>query len=129
MIRKTITVLGVGSILTKEAEEKLFNEEFEEPTCSNGRTREFYEDLGLREEDMPESLLENERRFDEEEDLETEEIFSKVVIFTDEISFYLEFKIEEEGKETKNYTKFFMKSNMIITVAETIEQITEKLNN
>jgi hypothetical protein len=128
MIRKTITVLGVGSILTKEAEEKLFNEEFEEPTCSNGHTREFYQDLGVREEDMPESLLENERRFDEE-DLETEEIFSKVVIFTDEISFYLEFKIEEEGKETKNYTKFFMKSNMIITVAETIEQITEKLNN
>jgi hypothetical protein len=78
---------------------------------------------------MPESLLENERRLDEEEDLETEEVFSKAVIFTDEIAFYLEFKIEEEGKETKDYTKIFMKNNMIITVAETIEQVTEKLNN
>ena len=129
MTRKTITLVGVGSVLTKEAEEKLFNEEFEEPTCSNGHTREFYQDLGVREEDMPESLLENERRLDEEEDLETEEVFSKAVIFTDEIAFYLEFKVEEEGKETKDYTKIFMKNNMIITVAETIEQVTEKLNN
>ena len=126
MTRKTITLTGVGNVLTKEAEEKLFNKSNSPPTCDNGRTREFYEDLGLSVEDIPQSLKDKELAYDEEEDLEVEEVFSDVIVFIDEIALIVQDDPLDE--DDKVYTQIFLKNNLKTSVAESAIEIIDLID-
>ena len=119
-MRKLLKLTGVGEVLTKEAQEKLDkaeNEEvliFEDLTCDSGRTREDYESLGMK---VPKDLIQKEKDFDKDIDLEDEDFETLEYpcrIFEDEIVGY----VESEDKTT-----IFTRPGMTFSVKETAEQI------
>jgi hypothetical protein len=113
MSRKTIFLTGVGSVLTKEAEDKLFKEDVGIPRCDQGLTREQYQDLGIPEEKIPQSLKDKEKALEfGEEELETEEVFSTVVLPIDQMKLW----IQDDGEDT--YTTIFLKGGITVTVLE-----------
>ena len=119
MKRKTIFLTGVGSVLTKEAEDKLFKEsENAIPRCDSGLSREQYQDLGIPEDKIPQSLKDKERALEfGEEELETEEVFSTVVIPIDQMKLW----IQDDGEDT--YTTVFLEGGMTVTVLEDAVEI------
>lgn len=125
-MRKLLKLTGVAETLTKEAQEKLDKVEdnevliFEDLTCEDGRTREQYENLGIK---VPKDLIQKEKDFDKDIDLEDEDFETLEYpcrIFEDEIVGY----VESEDKTT-----IFTRPGMTFSVKETAEQIDELINN
>ena len=124
MKRIRLKLTGIGEVLTKEAQEKLESVEdvsvFEDLTCEAGRTRQQYEDLGMK---IPKDSLEKERNFDkgimlDDEDFENLEY--PVRIYEDEIVGYV---------SPDNETTIFTKTGLTFTVKETVEEIDELIEN
>ena len=123
MKRKTIILTGVGSVLTKEAEDKLFKEDIGIPRCDSGLTREQYQDLGIAEDKIPQSLKDKERALEfGEEELETEEVFSTVVIPIDQMKLW----IQDDGFDS--YTTIFLEGGITVTVTEYAIEIDDLLD-
>jgi hypothetical protein len=109
---------GCGTVLTEAAEKKLeTGEDYQIPTCSNGKTSEFYDDIGIP---LPEDLVEKLKKQDkgvELEDQDFEEIYSDVSIYAEDIILM----VEDEGLTTL----FVRNSDLKVTVLETVNQIDE----
>ena len=107
--RLRLHLTGVGSVVV-DKEDKSDGI----PRCNNGHTREFYEDLGLSEDKIPQEIKDKEKSQDDEE-LEVEEVYSDIVIFYDQIKLIVE---DDEG-----YTVIFLEDGLTVEVLETALEI------
>lgn len=115
MNRKRILLTGIGSQLTESAEKKLDEKEsYKTPTCSNGKTSEWYEDIGIPiPKDLEQKLKEQDQGV-ELDDEDYEEVHSEVMVYLDQI------KLMVEDDEV---TTIFLEGDLRITVLETVEEI------
>jgi len=115
MKRYRILLTGVGSQLTELAEKKLDEKEsYKIPTCSNGKTASWYEDIGIPiPSDLAQKLKEQEQGV-ELDDEDYEEVHSDIMVYTDEIKLIVS---DYEG------TTIFLKDDLRITVLESVEDI------
>lgn len=115
MRRHRLSLTGVGSQLTENAEKKIEeSEEYQIPRCSNGLTEEQYLDLNIN---LPEDLIKkikNQERGVELKDEDYEETTSEIVVFTDQIKLIT---------TDNDFTTIFLKDNLTITVTETADEI------
>jgi hypothetical protein len=115
MNRIRLSLTGVGEVLTEAAEKKLEKvDNYTVPTCNNGNTVEFYNDLGV---DIPEELLEKLKHQDEGiklEDEDYEQVTSDILIYADDI------KLVVTDYES---TTIFLKGGLNVTVLESADQI------
>jgi len=119
MKRQKLLLTGLGETLTKEAQEKLNKETqgvstIEDLTCENGRTREQYENLGMR---VPDDLIEKEKNFEvgiKIEDEDYEEVYSEVLVFVDQIRLIVEDDVS---------TVLFLNDGLTVNVVETRDEI------
>lgn len=108
---KLLKLTGVGEVLKEEVKEQ-----DGVPRCDNGKTREFYEDLGVPEERIPQELKEREQDiniFDDDDSYE--EVYSKVGVYYKDILLMI--------KGDKTTTIFIRNSDLTLSVKETIEDI------
>lgn len=125
MKRFRLKLTGTAETLTKEAQEKLDKVQdgvstIEDLTCENGRTREDYENLGIR---VPQDLIDKERNFEdgfELDDNDYEELEYPCRIYEDEIVGYV---------RSEENTLIFTKTGLTFTVKETVEEIDELIEN
>jgi len=113
MIRKKILLRSRGEILKDNVAQTIEDV----PRCSNGRTREQYEDLGIA---VPQEIIDKEQIEFKDDDFEN--LYGKVVIYEDEIKFI----IREDDEDT---TIIYLKEGITIIVEDTVEEILQKLNN
>jgi hypothetical protein len=115
MRRKRILLTGVGEQLTESAEKKLEQKEsYQTPTCSNGKTSQWYEDIGIPiPPDLVQKLKEQDQGI-ELEDEDYEEVHSEIMVYIDQIKFIVS---DDEA------TTIFLKDDLRITVLETVEDI------
>lgn len=115
MKKVKLRLTGCGTVLTQAAEKKIEEkEDYQIPKCNNGRTVQFYDDLGM---DIPPELEEKLKQQDkgvklEEEDFE--EVYSDVSIYNTDILF----KVTDE-----EVTTIFVKGGYTIQVLETCDEI------
>ena len=107
--RTKLILTGVGSVVV-DKEDKSDGI----PRCNNGFTREFYEDLGLVEDKIPQEIKDKEKAQDNEE-LELEEVYSDIIVFYDQIKLIVE---DDEG-----YTTIFLEDGLMVEVLETALEI------
>lgn len=107
--RIRLNLTGVGSVVVDKE-----NKSDGIPRCNNGFTREFYEDLGLVEDKIPQEIKDKEKAQDDEE-IEVEEVYSDVIIFYDQIKLIIE---DDEG-----YTTIFLEDGLMVEVVETALEI------
>jgi hypothetical protein len=104
MKRKRLFLTGVGDIIIE------MNKNSDGvPKCNSGHTREFYENLGLSEDKIPQEIKDKEKE-GENIKIKTEEVFSDIIIYEDDIKLIVE---EDDG-----YTTIFLKGGMLVTVVE-----------
>ena len=118
-MRNRLQLTGLGEALTKAAQEKLEQEDdlfFEDLTCEDGRTREQYESLGIK---IPKDLIDKEKAFDKEFDLDYELIEFPCTIYEEEIVGFL---------ESKEKTTIYTKNSLAFSVKEKVSEINEKIN-
>jgi hypothetical protein len=121
---KILKLTATSKVLTREAEERLNATDFDEPKCSNGNTREYYESMGLR---IPQDLLDAEKEFDELEDEDFEVIRSSFRLPVTENTPF--FYIESDDKDTDGAnTVVFVVPAYTVRVLETVEEIDELIN-
>lgn len=111
MVNKRIrlNLTGVGSVvIDKEKKSDGI------PRCNNGQTREFYEDLGLPEDKIPQEIKDKEKLQNDDE-FETEEVYSDVIVFYDQIKLIVE--------DDENYTTIFLEDGLMVEVLETALEI------
>lgn len=121
MKRRRLNFTGVGEVLKKEAEERLQSEDVDygEPKCDNGYTVEFYNDLNV---DLPQELkdrLKSREKGIELEDDDFEETYSDVMVYEDEIKFYV---------TDINGTTIFLNDDISLSVLETVDDIDDYLD-
>lgn len=119
MKRIRLQLTGVGSVLTELAEKKIEKgENYQVPTCSNGKTVEFYDNIGIP---IPSKLVEKLKKQDKGiklklEDEDFEDVYSDVSIYEEDILFKI---TDDEGITTL----FLRDSNITLTVLETCNMI------
>ena len=106
---------GFGEVLTESAEKKLEQgDSIRTPTCDNGKTADWYEDMGIK---LPEELEERLNKQDkgiELEDEDFEEIYTEIMVYLDDIKL----AVTDRG-----LTTVFLKDDLTITVTETADEI------
>lgn len=107
--RTRLILTGVGSVVV-DKEDKSDGI----PRCNNGHSREFYQDLGLPEEKIPQEIKDKEKAQYNEE-LELEEVYSDIIVFYDQIKLIVE---DDEG-----YTTIFLEDGLMVEVLETAIEI------
>lgn len=120
--RIRVLLTGIGSVLTESAEKKLKIETDGIPRCSGGYTREWYEDMNIKEENIPQDLKDKEKALDQDIELldeDFEEIYSSIMVYEDEIKL-----IVQDEDET---TTIFLKDGLTISVLESVDQIYDYL--
>lgn len=116
MKRIRLNLTGVGQVVTGASKNKDGI-----PRCDNGHNREFYEDLGLSEDKIPQELKDREKALEDENiELETEEVYSDVIVYEDQIKLILE---DEEG-----YTTIFLDDGLMVEVLESALEIDSYLD-
>lgn len=116
MKRVRLSLTGIGEVLKESAEKKLEQEEksYQTPTCSNGKTAEFYDDIGIPlPQDLVDKLKEQNKNIELEDD-DFEMVTSDIVIYESEIKLMV---------TDDNFTTIFLKDGLTITVLETSEEI------
>ena len=113
MKRKRLFLTGFGEILKESAEKRLENQENAVPRCDAGHTREFYEDLNVGEDRIPQELKDREKAL-EVEDEDFEEIYTEIMVYLDDIKL----AVTDRG-----LTTVFLKDDLTITVTETADEI------
>jgi len=113
MKRKRLFLTGFGEILKESAEKRLENQENAVPRCDAGHTREFYEDLNVGEDRIPQELKDREKAF-EVEDEDFEEIYTEIMVYLDDIKL----AVTDRG-----LTTVFLNDDLTITVTETVDEI------
>lgn len=114
--RIRLRLTGIGETLTESAEKKLEEAEDNilEPTCENGKSLSWYEDMAIK---PPKDLVDKLKEFESGvklEDDDYEEVYSDVSLYEDEILF----KVTTEDKTT-----LFIKGGFTINVLESCEEI------
>lgn len=115
MKRIRLSLTGIGEVLTEAAEKRLEKgESYQTPTCSNGRTAEFYDDIGIPIPPDLEAKLKQKDKGIELEDTDFEAVTSDVILYEDQI------KVMVTDDE---FTTIFLSDGLTITVLETSEEI------
>lgn len=115
MKRIRLSLTGIGEVLTEAAEKRLEKgESYQTPTCSNGRTAEFYDDIGIPIPPDLEAKLKQKDKGIELEDTDFEAVTSDVILYEDQI------KVMVTDDE---FTTIFLSDGLTITVLETAEEI------
>lgn len=116
--RLRLNLTGIGEILTESAEKKIEQAEDNvlEPTCENGKTLSWYEDMAIK----PPKDLENKIKEFEQgvklEDEDFEEVISDVIVYEDQIKLILE-------DSTTDTTTLFLKDGLTVRVLESALEI------
>ena len=121
---KTLSVTVVQEVLTEEAIAKLDAQEgtlFEDLTCDSGKTRENYQDLGMK---IPASLLEKEKNFGKDQDLEDEDFD---ILFKSALFKLSDFKLVVDNEEDIFGSTIFLKGGITLTVQEQAYEIWEQI--
>ncbi len=122
MKRNRLQLIGLGEVLKNEIQEIVDNERdlfFEDLTCENGRTREDYENLGIK---IPKDLIEKEKAFDKEEDFDDDDyefVEYPCTIFEDEIVGFV---------ESEKQTTIYLRNGLAFKVKNSVFEINEKIN-
>lgn len=122
MKRNRLQLIGLGEVLKKEIQEIVDNERdlfFEDLTCENGRSREDYENLGIK---IPKDLIEKEKAFDKEEDFDDDDyefVEYPCTIFEDEIVGFV---------ENEKQTTIYLRNGLAFKVKNSVFEINEKIN-
>ncbi len=111
-----LRLTGVGSVLTQAAEKKLEKgEDYQIPTCENGKTADWYDDMNIP---LPDSLVEKLKKQDKGiklEDEDFEEVYSDVSVYQEDILLMV---------SDEDLTTIFLRdSDITLTVLETCEDI------
>jgi len=115
MKRIRLSLTGIGEVLTEAAEKKLEKgESYQTPTCSNGKTAEFYDDIGIPIPPDLEAKMKQKDKGIELEDDDFEAVTSDILVYEDQIKLI----VTEE-----DFTTIFLNDNLTITVLETSEEI------
>jgi len=123
---KILKLTSIAKVLTKEAEDRLSEIYFEEPKCSNGKTRSWYEDMNIK---VPQEILDIENEMDEFED-EDFEIVTKqfrLPIASEPNFFYI--SVDEEDENDGANTVVFIPPQYTMRVTQTVEEIDELIIN
>ena len=121
--RIRLNLTGIGEILTESAEKRLeqAEENILEPTCDNGKTLSWYEDMGIKPpKDLQDKIKEFEQGVKLEDD-DFEEITSEVIVYEDQI------KLIVEDSLTKT-TTIFLKDGLTVRVLESALEIDSYLD-
>lgn len=113
MKRKRLLLTGFGEILKESAEKRLEGQENSVPRCDAGHTREFYMDLDVPEERIPQELKDREKA-SVVEDEDFEEIYTEIMVYIDDIKL----AVTDRG-----LTTVFLNDDLTITVTETADEI------
>ena len=115
MKRIKLRLTGVSDVITEAAEKKLEKgETYQVPTCNNGKTAEFYDDIGIP---LPPDLVEKLKKQDKGIELSSEDFeeeYSDISIYDDEIVFKV---TDAEG------TVLFVRGGHTLQVLETVDEI------
>lgn len=116
MKRIRLSLTGVGNVLTESAEKKLEKgESYKTPTCDNGKTASWYEDMNIPIPDELELKLKQQDEGVKLEDGDFEEVYSDVSIYEDDILL----KVTDE-----DFTTIFVRGgDVTLTVLETVDEI------
>lgn len=121
-MNKYLYLTTVKSELTEAAEKRLdeLDEEYE-PTCSNGRTREWYEDMNIK---IPQDLLDKEKSINKGVDL-TDEDFNYTL--TDSLVNLKDFVLAvDNGESCEDGAVVYIRNKMTYNVVECSAEITRK---
>ena len=113
--RIRLNLTGVGEVVINESNRN----DYGIPKCNNGHSREFYEDLGLSEDKIPQEIKDKEKALDNIEE-EVEEVYSDIIVYEDQIKAVIE---DDEG-----YTTIFLKDGLLLTVLESALDIDSYLD-
>lgn len=115
MKRIRLSLTGIGEVLTEAAEKRLEKgDSYQTPTCSNGKTVEFYEDIGIP---IPSELIDKLKKQEKGTELEDEDfemVTSDILVYEDQIKLLV---TDDE------FTTIFLNDGLTITVLETTEEI------
>ena len=115
MKRIRLHLTGYGDVLTEDAEKKLEKgDSYKIPTCDNGKTFDWYEDMAIP---IPPELEERLKVKDvgiKLLDEDFEEVYSDVSLYEDDIVFKVS---DSEG------TTIFVKGGYTISVLESVDEI------
>lgn len=115
MKRIRLSLTGIGEVLTESAEKKLEQgETFKTPTCDNGQTADWYEDMAIPIPPELEKRLKEQNNGVELEDEDFEQVTSDIVVYEDQIKLLV---TDDE------FTTIFLHDGLTITVLETSEEI------
>lgn len=115
MKRIRLSLTGIGEVLTEAAEKKLEKgESYQIPTCSNGKTAEWYEDMAIPIPSDLEAKLKQKDRGVELEDDDYEAVTSDIILYEDQIKVMV---------TDEDFTTIFLNDGLTITVLETSEEI------
>lgn len=111
---------GFGEILKESAEKKLEQgNSSKTPTCDNGKTAEWYEDMALPIPRELEERLDKQDGVIQLEDEDFEEIYTEIMVYSEDIKL----AVTDRG-----LTTVFLKDDLTITVIETAEEIDDYLS-
>lgn len=113
MKRKRLLLTGYGEVLKESAEKRLEKQENAVPRCDAGHTREFYQDLDIPEDKIPQSLKDREKELDVEDD-DYEEVYTEIMVYLDDIKLAV---------TDRDLTTIFLNDDLTLTVTETVEEI------
>lgn len=121
MKRIRLSLTGCGEVLKESAEKKLeqVDNSYQTPTCSNGKTAEFYDDIGIP---LPQDLVDkikNQSRGIEFSDDDYESVTTDIVVYEDEIKLMI---TDDE------FTTIFLRDGLTITVLEEAEAIDDYIS-
>jgi len=114
MRKKRIYLTGVSEVLKEEVKQKQKVVEGV-PRCDNGHTREFYEEMNVPEERIPQELKDKEVAEDVDDESDYEEVYSKVSLYEEDILLMI--------SSEKDTVVFLKDSDLSISVVETVEEI------
>lgn len=120
MTRKRILLTGVGEILTESAEKKLEQKDsYQIPTCDNGNTAEWYENIGIPlPPELAKKLKEQDKGIELEEE-DYEEVHSEIMVWVDQIKLIV---------TDRELTTIFLEGDLTVTVLETVDEIDNYLD-
>lgn len=120
MKRIKLHLTGVSSVITEAAEKRLeTSDNYQIPTCDNGKNAEFYDSIGIP---LPDSLVKKIKQQEkgvELKDEDFEEQYSNISLYEDEIVFKV---TDSEG------TTIFVKGGYTLEVLETVDEIDEYID-
>jgi hypothetical protein len=115
MKRIRLSLTGIGEVLKESAEKRLEEQEsYQIPTCSNGKTEEFYQDIGIPiPPDLEEKLKIQDKGIKFEDD-DFEDVYSDISIYEDEIVL----KITAD-----DITTLYIRGGYTVDVLESVDEI------